>query len=97
MLLKSQSKGPMPNGTKVLKQFKGSWSTEETDLLEMLLREKREEKYHFFSLPPDLQSLTYASYWPNLSKCRSAGEPQKWSSLPTQRRAGNAFDSKADA
>lgn len=74
----------------------GVGATEETYLLDILLRGKREKKYLIFFLPPDVQSLTYASYWPNLSKCQSARDPGKWSSLPTQRRAGNASESKTD-
>lgn len=95
MLLKCQSKGPMPNRTKVDNSM-GVGATDETYLLEILLRGKREEKYLIFSLLPDLPSLTYTSYWPNLSKHQSAREPGKWSSLPAQRKARNASESKRD-
>lgn len=92
---RSRRKGEV-NVTKVPKQrLNAKWNHGRTEwewkpqrrhsLLEIFLRGKREEKYLSFSLPPDLQSLTCASYWPKLSKCQSARKPGKWPSLNTEK------------
>lgn len=67
---------PSPNAKwKHSGQLSGNWShRRDKGETEPLLKAEREKKYLLFSLSPDFQPLTYASYWPNSPNARVQGK-----------------------